>query len=39
MGVCLGLGVLLMLQRVLPRLEAAPLSAWHARFGSKQHLA
>lgn len=40
MGVCLGLLILLMLRRVLPRLEASPLSAWHAvRTPSKAHLA
>jgi hypothetical protein len=36
MGVCLGLLILLVLRRVLPQLEAAPLAAWHAKTSSKQ---
>lgn len=35
-GVCLGLAILLLLRRVLPRLEAAPLDAWHAKALKQQ---
>lgn len=35
-ALCAGLLIMLMLRRVLPRLEAAPLAAWHARPAVKR---